>query len=170
MVSLQKTRLDLAVNALIIVVCYARAASDDGYCQEAVQTAVQVPRCPQNSVEAANAAANKNCEAKAQNQKCTNSSNFVYHCVINVFENATVEVCAPSKFIHGFCTEFNIQGGRIQPHYFRNCSGLKPPCPARYLSTDAYKYKGCYDLIRASNKTDRRKSTGKQTDVNEDKT
>lgn len=38
----------------------------------------------------------------------------------------------------GFCAEFNIKGGRIQLHNDIKCSDVNPPCPNRYISTDAY--------------------------------
>lgn len=75
----------------------------------------------------------------------------MYHCVINEFENALIEVCAPEYYIHGFCTEYNVYGAVIQPHYHLKCDTVDPPCANRYISTDAYLYEGCYNVVREKN-------------------
>lgn len=42
----------------------------------------------------------------------------------------------------GLCAEYNIIGGRIQPHIGVNCSIGNPPCPnSSYISTEAYRCK-----------------------------
>lgn len=46
------------------------------------------------------------------------------------------------------CTEYNTYGAVIQPHYRLKCSEVDPPCPGRYLSTDAYLYEGCYNAVK----------------------
>lgn len=43
----------------------------------------------------------KKCSLLAQKQNCTDVSNFEYHCVINEYENALIEVCAPAYIING---------------------------------------------------------------------
>lgn len=47
----------------------------------------------------------KNCTSLARVQNCTRSSNFKYHCVINEFEDAFIEVCAPVYNINGKINE-----------------------------------------------------------------
>ncbi|XP_056016808.1 uncharacterized protein LOC130053507 [Ostrea edulis] len=89
----------------------------------------------------------KGCEALARKQNCTDPSLFKYHCVINDQGNALVEVCAPVFYIHGFCTEFNVQDLVIQPHFGIRCSNITP-CADRYLSTSAYLYPKCFDVIK----------------------
>lgn len=37
----------------------------------------------------------------ANQQRCSDAHKFVYHCVINEFQNETLEVCAPQKLIAG---------------------------------------------------------------------
>ncbi|XP_061196015.1 uncharacterized protein LOC133204302 [Saccostrea echinata] len=87
-------------------------------------------------------------------QNCTKDiEQFQYHCAINEYKNATVEVCAPVRFIiDGFCTEFNTKGARIQPHYGVKCSDFPNPCPDRYKSTESYKYPMCYEYAIQSSK------------------
>lgn len=70
--------------------------------------------CPTNNQEYENAANFKNCKLTASQQKCSDADKFVYHCVIDGFENETLEVCAPQKIITGIlfkeyflkCVEF----------------------------------------------------------------
>lgn len=57
--------------------------------------------CP-TTKKAWNIAANsKNCGIPAAQQTCSDAENFVYHCVINEFQNETLEVCAPRRLIQG---------------------------------------------------------------------
>lgn len=102
-------------------------------------------------VEMAEREQHKNCSSLAFIQNCTDAINFRYHCVINEFENALIEVCAPEYYIHGFCTEYNVYGAVIQPHYHLKCDTVDPPCANRYISTDAYLYEGCYNVVREKN-------------------
>lgn len=60
-----------------------------------------MPSCPKSKAEWQNAANFKNCNVPAVKQKCTNATEFVYHCVIDGFQKETLEVCAPRKLIHG---------------------------------------------------------------------
>lgn len=41
-------------------------------------------------------------------------------------------------YVAGFCTEYNVYGAVIQPHYHLKCDIVDPPCANRYISTDAY--------------------------------
>ena len=43
----------------------------------------------------------KNCQAKAKYQNCTDPTKFQYHCVLNEYGNALVEVCAPVYIMNG---------------------------------------------------------------------
>uniref|UniRef100_A0A8W8JEV3 Uncharacterized protein n=1 Tax=Magallana gigas TaxID=29159 RepID=A0A8W8JEV3_MAGGI len=83
-----------------------------------------------------------NCESIEQH--CSDSFNtgrhqFQYHCVINAWRNATLEVCALHRTIFGHCTEYNIDGSVIQENYGADCSKDYPPCPPFYSSTEEYK-------------------------------
>lgn len=66
---------------------------------------------------------------------------------MNEFETEFVEVCAPEYYIHGHCTEYNSLGATIQEHFSLKCSDVKPPCNTSYLSTDAYLFKGCFEMV-----------------------
>lgn len=122
--------------------------SDSRYCVWSNHTLDVVNSCPKTRSEVAKRATLKNCTSLAAIQNCSAPDIFKYHCVMNEFQNAFVEVCAPSFYIFGFCTEYNTYGAVIQPHYRLKCSNVDPPCAARYISTDAYLYTGCYDLVK----------------------
>lgn len=61
--------------------------------------------CPTNYQEWETAAKLKNCKITAAQQKCSEADKFVYHCVIDGFENEILEVCAPQKYITGILTD-----------------------------------------------------------------
>lgn len=62
-------------------------------------TAMEVDSCPESKDENERRAKLKNCELQASMQNCTKPSKFKYHCLINEFESALIEVCAESYFI-----------------------------------------------------------------------
>lgn len=74
----------------------------DNNCTEAVKSVEIVTSCPTSKQEWSKAASKKNCGKMAAQQTCTVAKNFLYHCVINGFQNETLEVCAPQKLIIGF--------------------------------------------------------------------
>lgn len=123
-------------------------ASESRSCLWSKKTAVCVPSCPQSKEEMEARAKNKDCVSIAHSQNCTKPEHFKYHCLINEFENASIEVCAESYYIvSGYCAEYNTLGALIQQHTGLKCSVGDPPCPLRYLSTDSYQYKVCYDAV-----------------------
>ncbi|XP_061196020.1 uncharacterized protein LOC133204308 [Saccostrea echinata] len=117
---------------------------DDRHCSKSLETMQIVETCPRNKNEMEEAAKEKNCPYHAKNQSCAVPEKFKYHCVINVFRNQSIEVCAPERKINGYCAEFNVDGARIQDQYQTDCTVLDPPCPTRYSSTEAYLYQACY--------------------------
>lgn len=119
------------------------------HCKEAVESVETVSSCPTSKEQWDKAASRKKCWEKAFNQTCSDPEKFVYHCVINGYANATLEVCAPQRIILGHCTEFNEVGGVIQDQLFSPCSNVFPICDDYYLSSEAYKYEGCYKLVEA---------------------
>lgn len=131
---------------LIVMNCVTEAGSE--YCSWSNQTLSFVTSCPETKTGVAKRAALKNCESLAFIQNCTEPTKYKYHCVMNEFQNALVEVCAPSSYILGFCTEYNTYGAVIQSNYRLKCSNIDPPCADRYLSSDAYHYKGCYEIVK----------------------
>eukprot|EP00105_Crassostrea_gigas_P038044 XP_019922192.1 PREDICTED: uncharacterized protein LOC105326851 isoform X1 [Crassostrea gigas] len=121
------------------------------FCEESAKTVRYVDKCPEDLKSWEKAAKDMNCESIEHNcSKTVSKGNhrFQYHCVINAWMNATLEVCAPNRTIFGYCTEYNVMGRVIQENYDANCTTHDPPCPAIYNSTDAYKYQTCYDLVR----------------------
>lgn len=117
------------------------------YCKEAVQSVETVLSCPSSKEEWDKAASRKNCWGKALKQNCTTPEKFVYHCVLNGYGNATLEVCAPKRLILGHCTEFNEVGGVIQDQLATPCSDVFPKCDSYYWSSEAFKYEDCYKLV-----------------------
>ncbi|XP_056018066.1 uncharacterized protein LOC125668733 [Ostrea edulis] len=118
------------------------------YCPTSLRTLKNVPSCPRSKSAWETASANKKCATVVQS--CVSQEKFVYHCLINTYINATIEVCAPFTNILGYyCAEYNIEGARIQGHPHASCTA----CPFRYPSTNAYRYQSCYDLIERNPST-----------------
>ena len=65
-------------------------------CNESTATVEVIPHCPKTLEEQVEAAVRKSCSKYSHT-----CSSFVYHCVMNVWENETLEVCAPRKIIVG---------------------------------------------------------------------
>lgn len=61
----------------------------------------RVSYCPRTKKEWDTAAIRKDCSRLAGLQACTRPENFRYHCVINDFQNETLEVCAPGRLMAG---------------------------------------------------------------------
>ncbi|XP_061192268.1 uncharacterized protein LOC133200495 [Saccostrea echinata] len=86
-----------------------------------------------------------NCSSHKQN--CTNPEFFVYHCIPNAWQNESIEVCAIRTTIIGWkCPEFNFGGKMVQEHNKGNCR----LCPFQYNSTDAFKYRECFEFEKDS--------------------
>lgn len=128
-------------------------------CPWSKYTSHKVASCPESQSEMEARANEKNCESIAQTQNCTMPEKIKYHCVMNELENAFIEVCAPEYRIHGYCTEYNEIGTVIQAHHNLNCESVKPSCDSSYLSTEAFRYKGCYDKVRNNIQTPSTKLT-----------
>lgn len=118
------------------------------YCQKAADSVKTVQSCPTSKTEWDDAARRKNCSRIASTQRCSAVDQFVYHCVINGYRNATLEVCAPTRIIFGHCVEFNVAGGVIQDQFSARCNESFPKCDSHYLSSTAYKYPDCYRLVQ----------------------
>lgn len=71
------------------------------FCIWSTQTVEKVKSCPVSISEWERRKEIKRCSLLAQKQNCTDVSNFEYHCVINEYENAFIEVCAPGYIING---------------------------------------------------------------------
>lgn len=132
---------------LTLLLAHYLRVTEGRFCAWSNQTAKIVNSCPVTKEELIKRKEMKKCDLLSERQNCTVASNFKYHCVMNEFEDAFVEVCAQAYMINGFCAEYNTIGGRIQLHFDIKCSDVTPPCADRYISTDAYLYEGCYDVI-----------------------
>lgn len=98
------------------------------------------------------AANQKDCESIDQECPKLNGLNnrryiFQYHCLINYWGNATIEVCALNRSIFGYCAEDLVDGALVQDKYDADCTHNHPPCPVLYNSAEAYRYQSCYDLV-----------------------
>ncbi|XP_056014921.1 uncharacterized protein LOC130052843 [Ostrea edulis] len=114
-------------------------------CIESNLTAKFVLSCPKTAAEWATAASKKAC-----NHIKNNCGSFEYHCVINAWQNETIEVCSRVMNIVGkACAEYSLGGRRIQ----RNRNAKCATCPDVYLSNESYKYSECYSQAYQRRKT-----------------
>lgn len=60
-----------------------------------------VTSCPSTNAELSIAKERKQCKRLAYIQTCSKPEKFKYHCVLNTWENETIEVCAPERFSQG---------------------------------------------------------------------
>lgn len=111
--------------AIILFICSKVNAIT--FCEKSTMTIKYVEKCPTDAKSWKIAAEKMNCESIEHH--CSDSFNtgrhqFQYHCVINAWRNATLEVCAPNRTILGYCTEYNIHGTVIQDNYGADCTKL----------------------------------------------
>lgn len=121
-------------------------------CQISTLTVDFVDRCPRDAESWKMAAKQKDCESIDQECSKLNGLNnqryiFQYHCLINSWGNATIEVCALNRSIFGYCAEYLVDGALVQDKYDADCKHHHPPCPVLYNSAEAYLYQSCYDLV-----------------------
>ncbi|XP_062598020.1 uncharacterized protein LOC134259455 [Saccostrea cucullata] len=109
-------------------------------CASSLSSMTIVPSCPYDENTYIKRARLKNCSAvkACWDERC------VYHCALNPWGNATIEVCAPETHLTGsYCIQYNPGVGRIFKLYSRPCK----ECPFNYNSTTSYKYQSCYKDI-----------------------
>lgn len=142
--------MDSCFRCLIAIYLAVKCCkSQIAYCKESVDSVAVVTSCPKFKEEWDIASREKNCSKIATQQTCAAAEKFKYHCVINGYRNALLEVCAPERLILGHCTEFNVIGGVIQDHLTAPCYNRSfPKCDRFYYSTEAYKYPDCYNLVK----------------------
>lgn len=136
---------------LYIINFSTERSSSFTFCEESAQKIRVVSKCPTDIKLWKIAAKNMNCDSIKQNCSSTTQHQFQYHCVINEFGNALLEVCALNRTIFGYCTEYNTMGKVIQEHYDAECTNHDLPCPVLYNSAESYKYQGCYQLRKRRN-------------------
>ncbi|XP_062601573.1 uncharacterized protein LOC134263172 isoform X2 [Saccostrea cucullata] len=124
-------------SAVLQVTISSAYIVDTEYCGFSKSTQNISTSCPVNESSWIKAANEFGCSN--HNDKC--GGDLKYHCLINPWQNETVEVCAPATSIRsGHCAEYNARGGKIQEFYRQNCK----TCTQDYMSTEAYKYQECY--------------------------
>ncbi|XP_052710643.1 uncharacterized protein LOC128185013 [Crassostrea angulata] len=143
-------KLTLAYMILIFLKIEMSKANGES-CPISTKTVQVVEDCPDSLEKWNRAAERKNCTAFAT--QCDEPKKLQYHCVINTFVNETIEVCAYAQnIVHGHCSEYSISGNMVQRNSRAKCSMFKnSPCPVFYLSTEAYKYPGCYEQTKKGN-------------------
>uniref|UniRef100_A0A8W8JGH1 Uncharacterized protein n=2 Tax=Magallana gigas TaxID=29159 RepID=A0A8W8JGH1_MAGGI len=140
-------RTDLYTLPLLVYIIYhLKKSMAFTSCGISILTVNYVKQCPEDSKSWQMAAKRMDCdgiEQDCQQGIRADSHQFVfqYHCVINVWRNATLEVCAFNRTLLGYCAEFNILGSVIQDNYYADCTKHDPPCPSVYNSAEAYKCK-----------------------------
>lgn len=90
------------------------------------------------------AAERKKCDVLGKIQNCTEADKFMYHCVLNKDATMLLEVCAPMYYMSGYCARFSEVHKRIINDPGLDCTTFDPPCPARFQSSESYKYQACY--------------------------
>lgn len=118
---------------------------------EVTRSTVQVVNgCPDSEESWREAAVRKKCDVHAK--QCSEPEKLVYHCVINPSINQWLEVCAYAQnIVGGKCASYSSSGNVIQEIWMTDCSKFKEnACPLFYRSDVAYKYQGCYQLIKKS--------------------
>lgn len=153
------TWFQLSTTLAMLILQFHLPLSVNEGCQKAVNDVKIVTSCPKSKEEWDIAALKKNCSklaAVAKTKNCTiKEKQPEFHCVFNSLRNKLLEVCADKRIIFGYCTEFNEFGGLIQNHYPVPCEKVSPKCIGSYYSSDAYKYQGCYELVKQTqNSTD----------------
>lgn len=153
------TWFQLSTTLALLIIQFHLSWSVNEDCQATVNDVKVVTSCPKSKEEWDIAALKKNCsklEAVAKTKNCTiKEKQPEFHCLFNSLRNKLLEVCADKRIIFGYCTEFNEVGGIIQNHYTVPCEKVYPKCKDSYYSSDAYKYPGCYELVKQTqNSTD----------------
>lgn len=117
-------------------------------CEVTRSTVQVVDGCPVNEEEWRKSADKKRCDVAAK--QCSEPERLVYHCVINPYVNQTLELCAYAQnIVQGKCTSYSSSGNVIQENWGTDCSKfIENACPTVYRSNVAYKYPGCYKLIK----------------------
>ncbi|XP_062598690.1 uncharacterized protein LOC134260096, partial [Saccostrea cucullata] len=116
-------------------------------CPLSARTETIVRQCPKSEENTKTRAQTKACYRLAEEQTCTNSSKFKYHCLPTDLSGTLVEVCAAETYIHGVCVFYN--NTELQINESINCS-QSSTCPHRFLSSEAHLYEPCQSTILTS--------------------
>lgn len=140
----------LAVMCIVLHGIGKTSVAYNNSCDKSRSTVQIVEDCPVSEEKWSEAAKRKRCDIPAK--QCSEPDRLVYHCVINPYVNQTIEVCAYAQnIVLGRCTSYDISGNEIKENWSADCSEFKEnACPQVYRSNVAYKYQGCYELIKKS--------------------
>ncbi|XP_062572627.1 uncharacterized protein LOC134234556 isoform X2 [Saccostrea cucullata] len=139
------------VGLLILSPLFHLSVMSRERCLGSLSTMKYTSSCPKNEAEWRSRATEFGCQNVLQN--CTSKEKFKYHCVLNVWGNATTEMCAEEIIIVGRkCAEFSHGGGFLQEHYEHDCN----ECPYHLNSSQSFLYQECFkfnNLIKDTNAT-----------------
>lgn len=137
----------ICIICFVLFVLQHSAVISEEYCSISIPTIEAASACPKNEIELLNAKGRKRCDFMANSQTCSEPNNFTYHCVLNTWMNATIEVCAPEIYSQGYCVRFDKGGARLQEIYEKDCTHFLKPCSTRFLSSDVLHYVQCTENI-----------------------
>ncbi|XP_062615255.1 uncharacterized protein LOC134276986 [Saccostrea cucullata] len=118
------------------------------FCPESMKTLSVVKACPLNEKDWLSAAKKMKCESK--NQTCCPKEDYKYHCLVNVFQNVTFQLCAPRIRLN-YCPQYNDYGARVQINFNANCTDTSTDCGKFYDSNKAYEMPNCFKLKSEEN-------------------
>lgn len=133
---------------LLICVVPNPTVPSDEKCRDSLLTMQTVTSCPSTNAELSIAKERKQCKRLAYIQTCSKPEKFKYHCVLNTWENETIEVCAPERFSQGFCLKFDESAASLQEIYDKDCTNYSKKCDTRFSSSDVLHYIQCNDIVR----------------------
>ncbi|XP_062615707.1 uncharacterized protein LOC134277384 [Saccostrea cucullata] len=113
------------------------------YCPESMKTLSPVKACPLSEKDWLSASEKMKCESK--NQTCCPKEDYKYHCLVNVFQNETFELCAPRIRLN-YCLQYDDYGARVQINFHANCTNTSSDCGKFYDSNKAYEMPNCLKL------------------------
>ncbi|XP_062608101.1 uncharacterized protein LOC134269947 [Saccostrea cucullata] len=142
--SKQRKKIGFCRTILIFELCLlGTVRSERTNCSASISTMTVVNKCPRTEIEWKEREEAKRCQTVTQ--ECTSETKFKYHCLLNEWGNATVEVCAEVWFINCHCAEYNTGAGIVQESVDRPFQ-IQKGC--RYKS-NIHEYEQC----RVVNKT-----------------
>ncbi|XP_062609452.1 uncharacterized protein LOC134271234, partial [Saccostrea cucullata] len=130
--------MECIVQLCLLIITLTTSAAQR--CPLSARTETIVIQCPESEESTKIRAQTKACYRLAQEQSCTNSSKFKYHCLPTDLSGNLVEVCAAETYIYGVCVLYN--NTELQINESINCS-QSSTCPHRFLSSEAHLYKPC---------------------------
>nr|XP_022291067.1 uncharacterized protein LOC111102563 isoform X3 [Crassostrea virginica] len=133
----------IRLEIYLLLLCCSLNFAFGGVCPAGAPTVRIVDKCPTTRAEMEEAAQRKKCDMMKDSKPCDKPP--VYHCLLNQWGNATVEVCTSPWYISGFCAIYNTVEMKVIDDFNRDCTNFtEGKCPSRYHSPEAYLYQSCY--------------------------